>query len=408
MMETSKPKKFVPFSHRYPSLIKSELPTSYKLYPILYRNKEIEQYDIFFIHRLLSINYGSPADFDWKPIKIREEEGIIQAAGTEWRYYFKTPSGLVIQIETKSNHNFLEISALISEKREKFNKKNENEIEIFINDLLAELQRLEKSLIREDKIFSDEINAYIYLVDNVYLHNYACAETMFDNSKTFEKQFLVQLLKKDFREKRIAENPENIKHFNMHLLVKGMFFASAISYYFMALEGFINLIYYGLLKPEYQIRNTNFDQRLDIELKLLLIPSLCNGFNDKLQDAISEIIGSFRQLKKFRNKFFHAGLSEHLNRYLINEGGFVYNFDMGKYKSSFLPQRKYELREEDVLKVKTIVDSIIDKILDNVDDEYEENVQKYIMSDITVPFVKDSSGKVRLPKPNERLGVEIG
>ncbi len=178
-----------------------------------------------------------------------------------------------------------------------------------------------------------------------------------------------------------------------------MFYAAAISYYFMALEGFVNLVYHAFLRSELGERNFKLEQRLDLEQKLRLMSYLCSGFSGKESFSDAGYWEDFRQLRDCRNQIFHSRIQDSLKRVGLVEEGFLYTCDLKRPESNFLPSRKQELRDDDVLRVKNTVDKIVNQTLNKMDVEYRRLIEEFVLKGSEIPFWKNTSGKLLLGKP---------
>jgi hypothetical protein len=177
----------------------------------------------------------------------------------------------------------------------------------------------------------------------------------------------------------------------------GMFYRSIIIHYFLAFEGFVNLLYHAFLKKE--LKGQNLEQRLDIEMKVLLMPGLCNGFRNEMHSPDSEIFKHFKQLRNYRNEIFHSKIVDSLKHVCFVQDGFFYNVHMEKEKKeSLFPPAGKALQKEDALKVKSLIDNLIKEILNNMDDESSKVVKKFILKELAVPFWKDDTGEIRFGK----------
>ncbi len=154
-----------------------------------------------------------------------------------------------------------------------------------------------------------------------------------------------------------------------------------------------------MLSSKKELRDQNLEQRLDIEMKLLFMPTLCNGFKTELFDSKSEVFSDFKQLKNLRNEIFHSKITDSLKYVTFLQDGFLYKVDMEKgKKGSLFPSAGKTLRNEDVLKVKGIVDKLIEEILNKLDDESSKLVKEFIMKGIAVLLRRDDTGQISFDK----------
>jgi hypothetical protein len=195
----------------------------------------------------------------------------------------------------------------------------------------------------------------------------------------------------------MERDSERDAYIDKYLVGLGMFYRSIIIHYYLAFEGFVNLLYHAFLKRELQGRK--MDQRLDIDMKVLLMPGLCNGFRNEMLSPESEIFKNFLQLRDYRNEIFHSKIVDSLKHVAFVQDGFLYTVDMGKEKKeSLFPPAGKTLQKEDALKVKSLVDDLIEEILNNMDDESSKLVRKFILKELVVPFWKDDTGQIRFGK----------
>ena len=166
--------------------------TKFTLFPITFRNEEIEAFEVLFFHRLLKRNYGYPSDIEWKEIKreTQEDENLIHikatGIGKEWKYYVRTPSGGIIRIGTEKLHSVLKIFHVLPEGVSDPNEKQIKEGEKFVSDLLMEATRLKGQILNPRKEFEEGEGTQLYLLDNVFRRNYGSAELMLEDADEYE------------------------------------------------------------------------------------------------------------------------------------------------------------------------------------------------------------------------------
>lgn len=138
-----------------------------------------------------------------------------------------------------------------------------------------------------------------------------------------------------FSDKSIMLDKNAAAHTESAMLICGLFYSSAISYLFMALEGFINIIFHRFVKKD--VNDLNMERGLNIEQKIRLMPYLCDGFNNDFNEVASETYKNFVKLKNYRNKLFHSKVEDSLFNLMDYYGLFHYNYRMDEYKNEFLP-----------------------------------------------------------------------
>jgi len=143
MKDKDKIISIAPLCYQYSLVSKESIPPKYRLLPIDYKSKEIDEYEVLFFHRLMKKNYGEPSKIEVEEDSVKKlEDGQVMSLGREWHYYIKTASGSVIQIGTEDVHTRLRMSLVLPHAAQEPSKKQLHEGEKFVNDLLREAQRL--------------------------------------------------------------------------------------------------------------------------------------------------------------------------------------------------------------------------------------------------------------------------
>lgn len=385
-----------PLHYQYSSLQKESIQEDYKLFPISYKSKEIAEYEVLFFHCLMKKNYGDPAEFEPLRGSVKElEDGRVMAWGGEWKYYIRTDSGGIIQVGTEDYHTLLKICHVLPSKQNEPSSGLILEGEKFIDDLLKEAQRLKDQILNIRKEFENDQNKNIkvFFLDNVYLTNYRSTELMLEYAEDNESIIRDECLRYDARDELTSEQHAHLDRFMAGI---GMYLGAAISYFFMALEGFINVLYYAFLKNELRSEFFNeqkLDERLDISTKVLLMPSLCDGFKT---EQTAGFLKDLTRLKKYRNLSFHSKISDSLIRVGFLESGFLYQCGLKENSSASLPSLRIHLKGSNVLEFKKIVDSIVKNILDMMQEDSKSLVENWILNKLHIPFWKDENGAVKL------------
>ena len=350
-------------------------------------------------HRLMKKNYSERPEIEFEPNSIKKlEDGRVKGLGREWKYYIKTPSGGIIQIGTERMHTRLKVCHVLQDNQEEVSNLLIEEGKIFINDLLKDAQKLNGQLLNIRKEFEGNGNVSFFFLDNVYLTKYRSAELMLDHAEENEQIISDELCKYDAGS---PLTPEQDAHIAKYRPALGMYYAASISYFFMALEGFINITYYAFIKDELRddFTKQNLNERLDLNTKMLLMPSVCNGFKSK---QTSGFLKDLTRLKNYRNFFFHSKITDSLKGVVFFESGFLYDCDLKKDCSGSFPSRKQNLDKEKALEFKNVVDSIIEGILDMMQDETSSLIKKFVLNNLEIPFGRDENGAISLKKPSGR------
>lgn len=420
---------------RYTLLEREDIPPDYRLVPIPFKKDEIEKFDIMLFHRIMKENYGQPSEVESEPrnevlrqlgiervLITRKDGGLkweapaitesqhnslkelkgITGIGLEWRYFLSTRCGGIIQVGTEDKHSGLSIWHLISENQDHPSEIARKEGRQFIDDLLKEAEKKEGQLLNPRREFEKGEGVQLYLLHNVYLYNYGSAELMLESAEEQQNAMRVEFLRYNARTKDI-DDPQKKAHMEKFQLGVGMYYAAAISYYFMSLEGFVNLVYHAFLRDEFRDQEFDWEKRLTLDQKIRLMPNLCYGFRKKHVDRKSEFFINFKKLRDYRNQIFHSKIVDSLKYVCLVESGFLYTCYMDKNKKQCFPSHKMNLKREDVLSARRIVDEIVEQILNSMNDETKELTENFIMKNTEVPFWRNEKGKVILGRSQINL-----
>lgn len=416
---------------QFPLLDRNGTPSDSRIRQIEHRSEEIENYEVIFWHRLLKSIYQGPQQIEceltqkgdlqkgtgietalfgrtdqqnnWELLKITEDNSIKLLSGEikprpiNWKYFIKLPSDGFVEIGTKDNNTIFYIAIV---EPDSLNKKIDEEVKVFIDLILEEANRVKGQLFNPIKEFEKEENIKLYLLSNVYLSNYLSAESMLSIAESHENDLRREFLRYDARTSDMHDEGKRM-HIDQHMLTCGMYYGSAISYYFMALEGFVNIVFHAFLKKSSNDKELNIDQRFDLEQKLRLMNYLCKGFMEHSSMSPS-IMSKFKTLKKYRNSLFHAKVEDSLRKLCFVEDGFIYNYDMDGYKDQFLPSHKIKLTIESVVEVKNTVDQIVISVLESMNPQTKALAEKYLLNTPLIPFVISDQGIVAMGSNTEQ------
>jgi hypothetical protein len=406
---------------QFPPLNSDAVSHPYAIKTIDYKRENIDEYDVVFWHRLLKSIYQEPLEIEcklnvknqvnkipematlrrleeesmWTILNTTEETAMKMQAGeikpipVNWKYFIKLPSGGIIEIGTKDLHTELYFAHVFSGQ---VKDEDREQAEKFISVLLDEAKKVRNQLFNPLKEFEKNDGLKNYMLFNVYRANYVSAEFMLNDSLTQEKALSDELLKYDARTNDLYDK-EKMNHVEEYMLVCGMYSLSAITYFLMSLEGFINIVFHSFLKKNLRDSELNIEQRFDVEQKLKLMSALCYGFIQESADSTDDVYAKFLKLKKYRNTIFHSKVEDSLKGLVFKENGFLYTCDVSKYKEQFLPSQKIKLTPADVIEVKNIVDGIIGLVLNSMTDDTRIRTEKYILKGTHIPFyiLKDGS-----------------
>ncbi len=422
-----------PLSFQYPIIEIEDIPREHTLCPIDYRKDEVDSFDVLFFHRLLRKNYGDPSEFVYDvsklgsifpensdyhfalregnprlisdaPLTFDQEElstALRKGEWREWKYYVRTKHGDVILIQTERCHSEVSIHHVLRKNTKEPNQKTVDEGKKFIDSLLREADRQLKGgqLYNLKADFEKEEGVSLYLLHNVFLENYLTAVFLLQASVEGEEHLREKIIEFDASDSLVQASKEKMKHIEHFQSIKGAYYSSSIMYFFMAFEGFINLLYHAFLRDEYRSQNEDINRRFDLEQKLLFLPALCYGFRDELV-IDSDFLENFKKLKNFRNSLIHAKISDALYSGAFVEQGFVYSRKVTKKKGDAFPAHKLELNVQDAIDFSKRIESMLNHIKGKMDDEHRELVQGCFMESQFIGFRRDGN-KLRLVKGKE-------
>ena len=410
---------------RYPPMEEADMPGNYDIISVDYRSNDIHKYHVIFWHRLLKRIYKGPSEIEiefqyggetvslrktqefheWTGMGIDEslaariEAGEIEPSPVNWKYFIKLPSDGIVELGTRDRNTLFYISKVVRSGKSK--KKDNEEATKFVDLLIEEANRLSSNLFHPVNDFKKKEGLKLYLLFNVYLSNYSSGEAILGISESQEASLRTEGLKYDARTPDYTDENKR-KDIDQLVLTCGTYFCSAVTYFFMALEGFVNLVFHAFLKNNFRDKDFNIEQRFDLEQKLRLMSSLCNGFKEN-SGLSSAILSKFKTLKNYRNRLFHSKVEDSLKSLVFVEDGFVYTYNMDKHKDRFFSLLKPSMTVNDVIEVKNIVDAIVDSILNLMDKDTKIQTQEYILKDSAIPVIVTDSGDLILGTKDENI-----
>ncbi len=393
MKNTNTISSIAPLHYQYPPALLGEIPDDYNLLPITFKLNEVEEFEVLFFHRLMMKNYGAPSVIEPEESTIKkQEDGTLTALGREWKYYLHTKSGGIIQVSSEDAHNRLRVYHVLPVAGKKVDPNLISEGEKFISDLLRAANRDKGKLLNVKEEFESAEKVQLFFLDNVYLSNYRSAELIIENAEIYENEIRNEVLKYDPN----APGADELRNSTRHFEAVGTYYLASITFLFMALEGFINTLYYAFIKDELRddfFRQQNIDVRIDIKQKVLFLTSLCTCFEDMRRPTFFD---ELNKLTKYRNLIFHAKISDSLKRITIFESGFLYFLELEKDAKQSFPSKKQHLTRGAVIEFKGIVDAMIQEMLNMMTDQRRKEVEKYIQDPAGLPFYRDKIGNIRL------------
>jgi len=321
-------------------------------------------------------------------LAARIEAGEIRPSPVNWKYLIRLPSGGIVELGTRDRNTVFYISKVV--RREKSEKEDNDEARKFIDLMLKEAKRLSSQLFHPIKDFERREDVKLYLLFNLYLSNYLSGETILSMADSQEAALWEEALKYDARTPDYIDEKKR-KHIDRSLLTCGTYYCSAIAYFYMALEGFVNLLFHVFLKKSFRDKDFNIEKRFDLEQKIRFMNSLCHGFKEN-SVLSSKILSEFKTLKKYRNSLFHSKVEDSLKSLVFVEDSFVYSYDLDEHKDRSFSPLKLKITVNDVIEIKNIVDKIVDSILNLMNQDTKVQAEKYIMKDPAIRVIVTETG----------------
>lgn len=418
-----------PLNYQYAFVSRENITKPNNLYRIDYKTDEVNKLEVLFIHRLLRKSFGDPSEIEHDGSKLTailpegceysvdiidgklsfqsdkhlnidqsKLEAALFTSLLEWKYYIRTKHNDILLIQSERYHSQLSIYHVLPQPIKEPNQKTKEQGEVFLDALLREANRQLKGgqLFNLKTEFEKGENVKHYLLHNVYYENYMTALFLLQSSVNDEQWIRDRELEYDAVDPEVRNSKEKMEHIGKYQTIRGVYFEATILYFFMAFEGFVNLVYHAFLKDEYRAESENVNRRLDLEQKLLFMPSLCYGFKNELIGN-GDFLETFKQLKNFRNALIHAKISDSLVSASFIEQGFLYTRPITKQKEDAFPDHKIYLDVESVINFHKKVDLLIDSIKSKMDSEHRELVEIYFMKKQLIGFWKEK-GKISLSR----------
>lgn len=155
---------------------------------------------------------------------------------------------------------------------------------------------------------------------NLYQQNLSAAKEFLELSKSVESS------RKDQCNALIYEG--KFKEAHDFYMEKGAIYLSAMIYFIMAFEGFINTLYKLFIRPQFKHRDyERATVQAPLDLRVLQLPLYCQGFKNATFDPNDTIFKELKEVTKFRNDIFHANLTKDNERIAIWWDGFWFKYD---------------------------------------------------------------------------------
>jgi hypothetical protein len=336
------------------------------------------------LYRSLKLIYGFPDPLTFLVTKeevTREETIDITGMPTEWGYLIQGNGKSCFEIFKRHRDSSPKITLWLNTK----NRPEEisNEIKNGLREFMKILHNLVVIVDREYNIEQEleSSGQSIQMLTNLYYENFQSGNDILALS-----DMLLPGLKTKHDD--LFDKGEFDESFTIYRKTR-FSYVSSIIFFLMALEGFINLIYSLLLKPEFY--HKNFKRSVwqsDIEMRILHLPVYCQGFTNAVITPESEVYKKWLSIRNFRNDLIHANITKENEAVATFEDGFFFTYnplyqikDRNKIKHH---TSRYLIEKDDVLNLMETVKIIVSGIIKEMDEDF----QIWTNTWINEPFVK--------------------
>lgn len=263
---------------------------------------------------------------------------------TQWSYLFRINDYYVEIYDWKTLSTSIAISS-----------ENGNEKEA---DKLAD--KIEQLLEKYASRFQRELKAKIKNPDAIIIQNpfklyYSTAENL--------RKLVNEITDK-------SRNNEDVQDLSDIYLKQFDLSRSAFLMYLSSFEAFLNLIYKLYIKEELlDERIYGTINRHQIDVKLRMIPTYCDGFKVDQIDKEDIRFKNYHRLVNLRNDFVHANFIKSEEIPMIKEDGFEFVFS--KYQDATIPKDFGEISIEHVDTAKKYIDDVIQLVLESMKQIYK-------------------------------------
>ena len=345
-------------------------------------------YLVHVIYRCLKTIYGPPDILKYRVLKkdtSRKDSAHITGWPLEWGYLIKSEDGSLFEIlkEERSYHPDFIVWLHLENKPE---KPPESMVRNFFEFLSLFIQLVEiidndysfeKEMEKADRILPNGAPRWII---NTYYQNYQAGKDLLELSEEW-----VYEIDESLRDLRNQD--KWIESSNLHR--KGnILYVSSIIYFLMAMEGFINLLYYFLLKPQFR-KKEEYERAIwkhhDLEMRILHLPVYCDGFSKADFGPDDASYKEWLELRTFRNNLLHANITKENEFTVTVEDYFLFQYNplfhekKGKRKKNKKIQTpQFYIRWKEVIKVQESVQKFVSGIIEQMDETEKDWVKSWI------------------------------
>lgn len=333
------------------------------------------------VYRALKAVYGLPDFLAFKVLKKDvSKNGSISATGRpmEWGYSLQGEDGSRFEILRRIRDGFPNMILWLpyKEKPKEISGAVEKGCTEFLSLLrqLVEILDYEYSIKQEQSKLRQADHEILRGVTNLYYENLKAGRDMIELAEEWLPG--VKEAHQDLFSK--GQWIEASKLFRK----ESMLYVSAILFFLMALEGFVNLLYKFFLKPQFMHREYERSVwKTDFDLRMLHLPVYCKGFSNADITPDDMTYKHWLKIRPFRNNLIHANITEENEAIMTFEDGFPFNynplFHLKNIQKRMHTQQLY-ISKEDVLEVQEIVEQIVAEIIEKMDEKEKAWVRSWI------------------------------
>jgi hypothetical protein len=347
--------------------------------------KFIERTPELFSYLTLKKAYGMP---DPLVFALHDSYGIkIDKIGTEkskvipvvWSYVLRIGDSILIEfVKDEEAHQANHINMHLLFEKDKINKYTGKDAGIniikFFELFYLLLEKVANNI--SERQIKDIIDFDSRIVHNQYFFHIKNAEELLKLSKNYFPKFISHNKKITYLSNEISFKSDAIGN---------SLYIAITSFYIMAIEAFINLIYEFLLRPEFKNDNAKQNIRnLPIEKKLSCLPEYCFGFNKVEFSKDDKVLINWHKIHHFRNNFIHANLMPENDMHIIREDSIPFYFS-----KLFISKRKlnpYFNAERVSETIREAVNSIVMGIIKKMNRKEKKWVKSWTKYPIIMPY----------------------
>ena len=334
------------------------------------------------MYRALKRVYGFPDILTSEIIKKASEDGSVpgRALPIEWGYLLQGGGGICYEIEKRYREDSPNIILWVPHK-ERPEKISPEVVKDFLNflDLFSELVIIvdRNYSIKEEQKKVSEVSGIpnLHGVTNLYFQNFQAGREMIELAEELLPK--AEDLQRDLLSKGRWIEASNIGW------KSGTLYVSAIVFFLMALEGFVNLLYKFFLKAQFD--HEVYERSIwkaDFNLRILQLPVYCKGFSNAGITPDDTAYKQWLKINPFRNNLLHSNITEENESISTVEDCFIFTYfpllHLKNKKKKEMHTQHYSVNKDDAVRVQQIVEQIVTEIIEKMDKKEKAWVRSWI------------------------------